>query len=133
MARRARIIGRVLDVHGRAWDVREYRPTAHGFGIAVGWPQGEPRGRGGRGVAVVPTQALVEYLTATRLKNTADLPIGTTAIKRLRRELGIRWDWDAWWAGRRDDLLGLTLERFCARHGCSLGGASQRRAALRAP
>lgn len=31
---------------------------------------------------------------------------------------------------RREDLLSMTLEAFCAKHGCSVGAASQRRAAL---
>jgi hypothetical protein len=61
-----------------------------------------------------------------------DLPIGLTAAKRLRRELGVSWSWDAWWAERREDLLSMTLEAFCAKHGCSVGAASQRRAATRA-
>jgi len=130
MARKARIIGLAVDVNGQAWDVREYRPTSHGFSIVIGWPQGESRGRGGRGVAVAPTQALAEYLAFTRLKD-IELPIGGTAIKRLRRELGIHWDWDVWWRSRCDDLLDLTLEEFCARYGCSIGAASQRRTALR--
>lgn len=32
-------------------------------------------------------------------------------------------------AERRGDLLSLTLEAFCKKHGCSMGAASQRRAA----
>jgi len=79
MARKARIIGSVVDVRGRPWAVREYRPTAHGFSVAIGWPQGEARGRGGRGVAVAPTQGLAEYLATTRLRDT-DFPIGGDAI-----------------------------------------------------
>ena len=130
MARKARIIGLAVDVHGQAWDVREYRPTAHGFNIVVGWPHGATRGRGGRGVAVAPTQALAEYLALTRLRD-IELPIGGTTIRRLRRELGIHWDWDVWWRSRRDDLLNLTLEQCCTRYGCSIGAASQRRTALR--
>ena len=132
MAREARIIGTTLDVHGNPWDVREYRSTVHGFQIAIGWPQGEFRGRGGRGVAVIPTQALMEYLSATRLRDVA-VPIGLTAVKRLRAGAGIRWDWDSWWSARADDLRTMTLQQFCARHGCSTGAASQRRSALHKP
>lgn len=130
MAREAKILGRVLDVHGREWEVRERRPAPHGWMLLTGWPAGEPRGKGGRGVATIPTQELIEYLHATRLRD-VDLPIGLTAIKRLRAEHGINWDWDAWWVERSDDLRSMTLESFCQRHGCSMGAASQRRAALK--
>lgn len=129
MARKAQIIGQAVDVYGRSWDIRERRPTRHGFDVLIGWPEGEPRGKGGRGVAVVPTQALIEYLRKTRLRD-VDLPIGRTAVKRLRAEADIRWDWYAWWAARADDLRSMTLEQFCEKHSCSIGAASQRRASL---
>lgn len=126
MGRVATIIGQVIDVHGIEWDVRERRSTPHGWYVYIGWPKGEQRGRGGRGVATIPTQCLMEYIGNTRLKD-IDLPIGSQAIKRLRSEHGITWDWDAWWQYRADDLKSMTLESFCQRHGCSIGAASQRR------
>lgn len=126
MARSASIIGVTVDVYGVTWDVREHRPTAHGWPVSIGWPQGEPRGRGGRGVAVILTQTLAQYLTDTRLRDLV-LPISRTAAKRLRAELGVQWDWDAWWAARAADLHALTLAAFAERHGCSIGAASQRR------
>lgn len=129
MSRKAEIIGTATDWLGGGWDVRERRPTPHGWDILLGWPQDAPRGRGTRGVAVVLTAELAEYLSATRQRD-IDLPIGMTAAKRLRREIGVTWSWDAWWAERREDLLSMTLEAFCAKHGCSVGAASQRRAAL---
>lgn len=132
MARSAEIIGTATDWLGRGWDVRERRPTAHGFDVLIGWPQDEARGRGTRGVAVVPTPQLAAYLSETRQRD-IDLPIGITAAKRLRREIGVSWSWDAWWAARRADLLSMTLEAFAARHGCSIGAASQRRAELKRP
>lgn len=127
MARKAQIIGHATDYAGGRWDVRETRPTDHGFDILIGWPQGEPRGRGGRGVATILSVELARYLTETRLRD-IDLPIARTTVKRLRAELGVAWSWDAWWADRVSDLLSMTLEAFCARHGCSIGAASQRRA-----
>jgi hypothetical protein len=129
MARNAHIIAHAVDVYGRSWDIRERRPTRYGFDVLIGWPEGTPRGKGGRGVAAVPTQALIEYLGKTRLRD-VDLPIGRTAVKRLRAEADIRWDWDAWWAARADDLRSMTLEQFCEKHSCSIGAASQRRATL---
>lgn len=130
MARQAEIIGEATDWRGERWEVRERRATDHGFDVLIGWPAGEPRGRGGRGVATILTAELARYLVETRQRDIA-LPIGLTAAKRLRRELGVSWSWDDWWQQRREDLLSLTLEAFCARHGCSLGAASQRRAAIR--
>jgi len=130
MARRAKIVGHATDWIGVAWDVRERRETAHGFELMIGWPADEPRGQGGRGVAVILTVELAQYLLQTRLRD-VDLPIGRTPIKRLRRELEIRWSWDDWWSARAADLMDMTLEQFCSRHGCSIGAASQRRARLR--
>jgi hypothetical protein len=128
MARSAEIVGTATDWIGRGWDVRERRPTAHGFDVLVGWPQDAPRGRGGRGVAVILTPEIAHYLASTRQRD-LDLPIGLTAAKRMRRELDVSWSWDAWWSDRRNDLLSMTLEAFCAKHGCSIGAASQRRSA----
>jgi hypothetical protein len=130
LARKARIEGQATDWAGMRWDVREYRPTAHGFDVLVGWPKGEPRGRGGRGVATILTVELAQYLTATRSRD-VELPIGGTTVKRLRTKVGLRWSWDDWWAAREVDLLTMTLECFCATHGCSIGATSQRRTKLR--
>ena len=129
MARDATIIGSATDWSGRLWDVREIRHTHHGFNIFVGWPKGEPRGRGGRGVAIILTAELAQYLTVTRPKY-VDLPIGDTTVKYLRRILGLNWSWDDWWLDRQDDLLSLTLIDFCNKHACSVGAASQRRASF---
>lgn len=131
MAREALIIGRATDYSGREWDVRESRPTLHGFDLLIGWPRGEPRGKGGRGVSTILSAELARYLSAARPRD-IDLPIGRTTFKRLRAELGVSWSWDAWWADRENDLLAMTLEEFCAAHGCSIGAASQRRAAAKA-
>lgn len=129
MARHADIIGDALDVAGILWQVREARPTAHGFDVLIGWPDGAPRGRGGRGVATIITPALARYLTATRPRDVV-LPIGATAVKRLRATLGLKWSYADWWTARKDDLRAMTLEAFCARHGCSTGAASMHRTAI---
>lgn len=132
MARKAEIIGQATDHIGEPWDVREKRPTVHGFDIMIGWPQGELRGQGGRGVAVILSAELANYLINTRQRD-IDLPIGLTAAKRLRRELGVEWSWDTWWADRQTDLHSMTLEAFCQKHGCSMGAASQRRSGKSSP
>lgn len=132
MARTATIIGTATDWQSQSWDVRESKPTDHGFNLLIGWPQGEPRGRGGRGVAVIITPELAKYLLQTRLRDVT-LPIGHTTTKRLRASLDIHWSWDDWWLSRMDDLLQMTLEAFCKKHGCSTGAASQRRTAIKPP
>ena len=126
MAREAQIIGNATDYAGVEWDVRECRPTTHGFGILMGWPKSATRGKGGHGVAVIITAELAQYLQSTRLRD-VDLPIGTTTVKRMRADIGVSWSWDDWWAARADDLRTMTLQAFCDKHGCSLGAASQRR------
>lgn len=129
MARQASVIGQATDWQGVQWDVRECRPTVHPFVVMIGWPKGELRGQGGRGVAVILTVDLAHYVTNTRPKDIV-LPIGGTTVKRLRQMLDLRWSWDAWWQARRDDLMSMTLESFCNKHGCSMGAASQRRAMM---
>lgn len=131
MGRKAQVIGQATDVHGNVWDVREARPTEHGWDILIGWPHGEPRGKGCRGVRVINSVELAQYIMATRLRDLS-LPIGVTTAKRLRSELGMSWSWDTWWSARAPDLVRMTLAEFCQRHGCSMGAASQRRHALRA-
>lgn len=129
MARKAQIIGQATDFAGVRWDVREARATGHGFDVLIGWPKGEPRGQGGRGIATIVTAELAKYLQVTRLRD-VDLPIGLTTTKRLRETVGVYWSWDEWWAARAADLGSMTLEAFCNLHGCSMGAASQRRAQL---
>ena len=130
MARKALIIGHATDWQGMAWDVRDSRLTEHGFDVLIGWPYGAQRGRGGRGVAVIISVELAQYLTQTRLRD-IDLPISRSAIKRMRSDIGVKWSWDDWWAARAADLQSMTLEVFCSLHGCSMGAASQRRATQR--
>jgi hypothetical protein len=128
MARHATIIGQVEDVFGAAWDVREARPTPHGFAVLLGWPLSAPRGQGGGGPRVIPTAHLADYLCAHRQRPArVALPIGRTAVKRLRKLLDHDWllDNDQWWHDHSAELLASTLAEFCARHDRSQGAASQ--------
>lgn len=105
MARVAIIIDHVADAHGKMWDVREKRPTPHGFDVMLGWPVEQPRGQGGGGPRVIITPDLAAYLEAVRLRPAAvDLPIGRTALKRLRAALGHNWLVDncRWWQDNPD-------------------------------
>ncbi|OGA98129.1 MAG: hypothetical protein A3E79_11775 [Burkholderiales bacterium RIFCSPHIGHO2_12_FULL_61_11] len=130
MGREARIIGTATDANDVVFDVRERRQTKHGWLLYIGWPKGQPRGKGCGGVKVILTIELAQYLTITRPRD-VDLPIGNTTVKSLRKLIGLRWSWDDWWSARANDLLTLTLAAFCDKHGCSTGAASQRRAVIK--
>lgn len=116
----------IRDAFDAEWLVIEWRPTRHGFDVGLGWPVDAGRG----GPRLVPTAALVEYLQRVERPRDLDLPVGRSTLKRARVMLGLRFDWDCWWAARETDLRTMTLEAFAARHHCSTGAASQRRAAL---
>ncbi|MFZ5747177.1 MAG: hypothetical protein ACOY45_05905 [Pseudomonadota bacterium] len=120
-------IDQITDIHERDWLVAEYRPTAHGFRVAIGWPV-DARGPGNP--RVILTAALAEYLQSVERPRDIALPITRSTINRLRGDLDLRFDWDAWWAARARDLETMTLAQFCARHHCSMGAASQRRQRL---
>jgi hypothetical protein len=62
-----------------------------------------------------------------------NLPIGATVIKRLRRMLGYHRyrDRTLWWTARREDLLTMVLSKFCEKHNCCIGAASQMRGKYR--
>jgi len=136
MGRKARIIGQVIDAFGDAWDIREERPTSHGFSVYLGWPQAVPRGQGGGGPRTIITRELAAYLESHRHNfKDIDLPLGKTAIKRLRRVLGhhYRQDRALWWEERFKDLISMTVEDFSLKHGVSQGAVSQWRKTLIGP
>lgn len=123
---------RVRDAWGDAWTVREARATAHGFDLLLGRPVASPRGQ----ACVIMTKPLQAYLEAQRDTPAAiALPLGNTAIKRLRALLGHHWRIDraAWWHRRAADLADLTIEAFAARHGVSAGAVVNARHALFGP
>lgn len=131
MARQATIIGQAEDINGEVWDVREARPTPHGFAVLLGWPQTLQRGPGGGGPRAILTGDLACYLAAhCQAPSGIDLPIGRGAVKRLRKLLDLNWQLDnaQWWHDHKTDLLASTLDDFCQRHGKSQGAASQWRA-----
>ena len=126
--RRAKIVGEATDVWGDVWDVRETRSTGYGFDVMLGWPESAARGPGGvGGPRVIVTPDLASWLNAMRGSTTPlVLPIGATAIKRVRRLLGYHRHIDRadWWELRADDLAQLTLAAFAKKHRVSMGAAS---------
>ncbi|WP_155804529.1 helix-turn-helix domain-containing protein [Magnetospirillum fulvum] len=134
MARVATIIGETADVWGDIWDVREHRPTDHGFDLSLGWPQGMPRGRGGAGSPrAIVTPDVAAYLESLRhTPAQIRLPCGRGAIMRMRRLLGHDWRADQWlwWSDRIEDLATMTTDEFAREHSVSVGAISTNRQAL---
>ena len=136
MGRKAQIISQLPDMFGDIWDVREERPTLHGFNVYLGWPQAVPRGQGGGGPRAIITTELAEHLESFRhTPKDIDLPLGKSTIKRLRQVLGhhYRQDRALWWEERLGDLASMTIEDFAQRHGVSQGAVSQWRSRLIGP
>jgi hypothetical protein len=136
MSRCARILYQVADYQGRLWDVREERDTSHGWPLLMGWPVDTPRGPGGGAPRVIMTKELKEYLDDMRYDcKYIILPISKTVRTRLRRLLGHHRyrDRPRWWLARIEDLKNLSLEKFCRKHSCSTGAASQARSRLLSP
>ena len=105
----------VEDLFGALWRVTHAEATEHGFellrGVRVG-TKGSP--------AVIQTSALAEHLVRHRLApRLLALPLGESAIGRLRRRLDQDWTREnrAWWEERRGDLERLSPAEFAARHG----------------
>ncbi len=123
--------GTVADAFGDTWTVAEARPTPHGFDVLLGHPAGRRQGK-----TVICTPELVAYLESRRYPaRGVHLPLGRTAVKALRRLLGLRWleQHGAWWEERVDDLADLTSVAFAERHGVSAGVTANARLALLGP
>jgi hypothetical protein len=121
MARTATLIGKAKDAWGDMWDVRESRPTAHGFDILIGWPEGL-RGKGFGGPRAIATPQLLAYMELHSLDRDGsiyDLPVGRTTVRRLRRLMGMNYyeaSYD-WWIERMPDLALMDGVEFARLHG----------------
>jgi len=120
MARHATIIGHCHDMTGDLWDIREARPTRHGFSILIGWPAG-CRGPGYGGPGVIPTPELFAYWDARRLhrdNSVYDLPVARSTIKRVRKLFGINFylEHQQWWLERLEDLATLPGADFACKY-----------------
>lgn len=137
MARRATILRQVTDAWGDPWDVREERKTDHGWPLCLGWPLGVERGQGAAGGprVIVTAELAAHFERHRRAPQGLALPIGNTAIKRIRRLLGHHRQIDAasWWEERISDLADLTIQAFAAQHDCSVGAVVHARHALFGP
>ncbi len=112
----------VHDVDGSLWNVHEARATKYGFDLLFGFvantritgkaAQRKPR--------LIATYELVAHWEAHRCEERVifDLPANRTAIKKLRRKLGLNFykDRRALWQRRIDDLKTLNMHQFAERY-----------------
>lgn len=121
------------DLWGDDWLIIDIRISPDAPPVPLGHPVNHS-GRGGPTIFV--TTELAAHLEHHRYgPSKAGLPIGLTALKRLRRLLGHNRyiDSTAWWEDRADDLATLTMEEFAARHGKSMGQIHNAKVALFGP
>lgn len=124
----------VTDIFGAAWQVTRADPTRLAFDLLRGRPHPPTR----QGETVILTDDLAQVLEALRdapSHLTELLPLGATAVKRLRRLLGHnRYDDRLdWYLARIDDLGAMTGLAFAAAHGVSEAAASIWRTRLLGP
>jgi hypothetical protein len=124
-------IAEVTDFYGDLWDVRQIRPSRHGFDVLYGSPASERDLKGGL-VRLIPTQELRDFWHANRTKPNGfifDLPAGRTTLKRARRRFGFNFrdDVTEFWTNRIDDLEALSAQQFAAKHTVPYCSATARR------
>lgn len=100
--RSKKILCQYVDVLGQTWHVTESRPTEHGWSILSGYPEiNGGLAKGIKGPArVILTRELCSYLEEFRMKRgKVRLPLGSTAICKLRCKLGMNYwnDCKEWW------------------------------------
>jgi hypothetical protein len=120
--KRKRTPSQVEDFFGVLWDVSESRATAHGFEVFLGRPANLKGVRSAGRSHVILTPPLVRYFARLRMQpGQANLPIGLSAISKLRAQLGFHIEKDirCWWESRKNDLATLSGTEFAAKHGKS--------------
>ena len=111
-------ICQIRDVHGVNWDVRQIRPTKHGFHLFFGSPAGSPWSSN---PCIIATKELRNFWDSNRTRHDGfiyDLPVGRSTVKRLRRRLqfNFREDWCKFWQDRIEDLKNISARDFAAKH-----------------
>lgn len=107
----------IKDAFGLEWEIKEARPTKHGFDIYYGKRRyTSSRERGGVNFLIY-TDDLKTFWTKHSLRHDGilfDLPAGRTTLKRARKALGFNWDDDSvkFWNQHKADLQNLKPEVF---------------------
>jgi hypothetical protein len=125
-------LGEIRDLDNTVWDVREIRPTKHGFDMLYGT---RTLGRGvlsGGKPRLIATIDLMEFWSVNGTRRDGilfDLPEGHRALDSMRAQLGFNFleATHAFWNDRIDDLRSLPAKEFAARHGVSQSAAMSRR------
>ena len=97
-----KIVFQCADCFGRTWNVTQSIPTEHGWNLLAGYPvlNGAPiQGIKGPPKTIL-TPELCAYLETFRMKRgKVRLPLGSTSICKLRRQLGMNYwnDCKKWW------------------------------------
>lgn len=117
---------RIVDDHwGDPWAAFESRDTGHGWPLLLGRPPHSGYAAGGD--RTILTTELVEYLTGQRHdRGTVCLPIGKTAITRIRKLLGLNIydDMRQWWEEHAEEMAAMTETAFAEKHGYSIARVS---------
>jgi hypothetical protein len=125
------VLYQVRDVDNELWDVRDVRPTKHGFDVLYGsrvYRLTNYR----NGPSLIVTRQLFDYWEANKTKHDGilfDLPAGRTTLKRARARLGFHYDRDVknYWAEHLHDLEKLPAREVAARHNVDICVAYKRR------
>lgn len=120
----------IRDIYNHRWAVREFRETKHGFPIAFGYRLEDWGLPSLGGSWIIITHPLRRYLESIRMRpSDADLPIGVTALTRLRRDLGHHHERDMlrFYKHHRRDLRKMTDKEFGAKFGIEEGAVRRYR------
>jgi hypothetical protein len=111
----------IKDALGLEWDIKEARPTKHGFDLyygkrknATAYDVGGPN----RLIYTNELKAFWERCSPRHDGTIFDLPAGRTTLKRARVALGFNWDRDSerFWRKHRHDLETLSPREFEKKH-----------------
>ncbi len=129
------VLGRVRDVEGGLWDVRDIRDTMYGFDLLFGSPQRRLGSYRGGLPRLIATRSLIDFWDDNRTRRNGvmfDLPAGRTTLKRVRRRLGFHSlrDISKFWKKRIKDLDALRARDFALQHDVDLRVVFQTRRKL---
>jgi hypothetical protein len=128
-------LGEMTDLDGTLWEVREIRPTKHGFDLYCGNPVSY-RGTPIRGKSrLIPSIELMEFWSDNGTRRDGvlfDLPANRNTLKSMRATLGFNLHeaTHAFWEDRLSDLRLLSADEFAEKHGVSRSAALARRLSI---
>jgi hypothetical protein len=123
-------LGEIIDIENTLWDVREIRPTKHGFDMHYGTRAS--RAYNGRIPRLIATIDLMEFWSANGTRHDGflfDLPASHHSLTSMRARLGFNFfeATAAFWEDRIADLASLSSQEFATRHGVTPCSAASRR------